>query len=70
MQLKTLKPEGTWHGTKTSSITRYLEAARGCQRDFKRDLKARYLQYDGLYLRFLLLWETRDGVKTEAIRYW
>lgn len=67
---KTVKPAEAWYGTRTSVSTRFLEASLGCQRDFKGDTKSRYLKYDGVTLKFLLLWRYMDGVKQEAYQYW
>jgi hypothetical protein len=39
----------------SSSITRYIEAAKGKGRP-KKDTKARYMQFDGVVLRFFLQW--------------
>ncbi|RYE82826.1 MAG: hypothetical protein EOO65_04925 [Methanosarcinales archaeon] len=70
MQIRGYKSTEAWYGIKTSSITRFLEASQGCQRDFKGDAKARYMKYDGVYLRLLLLWSYMDGTKLERIKYW
>lgn len=52
-----------FHGVKASSITRFIEAARGSSRtqSFKKDIKGRYLALDGIVLRFLVQWDDSKG---------
>jgi hypothetical protein len=59
-----------WFGTRSSTITRFLEASLGSSRDMKKDSKTRFIKYDGVKLRFLLLWKYQDGTKQEAFKYW
>lgn len=64
---KVTKPWNAWFGVKTSSSTRFIEAVKGLPR---QDSKARYLEYDGVRFRFLLLHEYQDGTKTERFKFW
>jgi hypothetical protein len=69
LQLKAHKPAEGWYGTRTSSITRFLEASRGSQRDFS-DTKARAMKHDGQNLLFLLLWRFEEDGKPAQFKYW
>lgn len=53
----------SFHGVKSSSITRFIEAVAGSSRtqSFKKDIKGRFLQYDSQVLRFLVVWDDRKG---------
>lgn len=67
--LKSHKPAEGWYGTRTSSITRFLEASRGSQRDFS-DTKSRAMKYEGVNLLFLLLWRYEEDGKPQQLKYW
>jgi Ca2+-binding EF-hand superfamily protein len=62
----------TYHGVKSSAITRFIEAARGSQKSGgKKDLKGMFLQFDGQVLRFLCLWDdTKTNLFGEKYKYW
>lgn len=47
-----------YHGVKSSAISRFVEIAQGSTRGqaFKKDLKGRFLQFDGVVLRFHIMW--------------
>ena len=64
-QIKSVKPSEGWYGVHTSSITRFLEASRGSQRDFS-DAKERASKYEGVKLLFLLLWKYIEGKGKDA----
>lgn len=55
-----------------SPITRYLESQKGNARtsSFKMDFRERYLKYDGVVLRFLLVWVDPSGPAPERTRFW
>ena len=61
-----------YHGVKSSPITRFIEAARGSQKTGgKKDMKARFLAYDGQVLRFLVVWDdTGRNMFGEKHLYW
>lgn len=69
-ELAKFEPD-SWHGVKSSSMTRYLEVRVGAgMRSFK-DTKARYLQYSDLVLRFLTLIVDESGALEEhRTRFW
>lgn len=69
VQLARYKPGDAYHGTRTSSITRFLEAASGGLREFG-GRKERFLKYDGVELTFLLAHRTKESGTLETIRYW
>ena len=67
------KPPEAWYGTRTSSITRFLEASMGSQRDFSAgDANARAGKANGTKLLYELEWEdpTEAGVDAKPIKYW
>lgn len=67
-----LDPE-SFHGVKSSAITRFIEAEKGSGRttSFKKDIKARFLEYDGQVLRFLVLWDdTKYNMFGEKYLFW
>jgi hypothetical protein len=61
-----------YHGVRSSPITRFIEAARGSQKTGgKKDMKARFLAYDGQVLRFLMVWDDREkNMFGEKHLYW
>jgi len=61
-----------YHGVKSSSITRFIEATRGSQKTGPgKDMKALFLKYDGQALRFLCLWDdTVRNMFGEKYHYW
>ena len=69
-QLKAAKPVDAWYGTRTSSITRFLEASMGSQRDFS-DAATRAGKADDAKLLFQLLWkDAEDGDAHKPVKYW
>jgi len=68
-QLKVHKPDGTFHGVKSSSITRFLEASCGSQRDFSAN-KGKLAKADGAVLMFLLLWSFEEDGAPRKFKYW
>ena len=69
---KTKVDPNVYHGVKSSSITRFIEAARGSTRiNTKKDMAGNFKKFDGQVLRFLLTWD--DTVKNmfgEKYLYW
>ena len=69
--LKAAKPADAWYGTRTSSITRFLEASMGSQRDFSGDAASRAGKLDGGKLLYELEWpDANDGDERKPIRFW
>lgn len=67
---KAAKPADSWYGARTSSITRFLEASMGSQRDFSGDAASRAGKLDGGKLLYELEWpDAEDGGESKAIRY-
>jgi Ca2+-binding EF-hand superfamily protein len=61
-----------FHGVKSSAITRFIEAVNGSSRtaSFKKDVKARFLEYDNQVLRFLVVWDNRKHGSGEKYLFW
>jgi Ca2+-binding EF-hand superfamily protein len=61
-----------FHGVKSSAITRFIEAVNGSSRtaSFKKDVKGRFLEYDNLVLRFLVVWDSRKYGIGEKNLFW
>jgi len=61
-----------FHGVKSSSITRFIEAVNGSSRtaSFKKDLKGRFLEYENQVLRFLVIWDSRKHGSGEVYHFW
>lgn len=61
-----------YHGVRSSAITRFIEAERGSTRSqsFKKDVKKRFIEYDGLVFRFYVMWADKYADPPTKYFYW
>lgn len=60
-----------YHGVKSSAITRFIEADRGkAMTSFKKDVKGRFLEYDGLVFKFYIMWLDKYADPPTKYFYW